>query len=708
MDSSALQSAALALLRSAVGDPQAQFHEGQFQAIEHLVSRRGPLLVVQRTGWGKSNVYYITCKLLRDAGAGPTLVVSPLLSLMRNQITAAERIGLRAARITSEEKNREVWKQIRDELLAGKIDVLLISPERLGNETFLRETLYPIAAQIGMLVIDEAHCISDWGHDFRPDYRRITRIIQALPRNLPIVATTATANDRVVEDLKHQLGSGLTIFRGVLARPSLCLQNIHLPGHIPRLSWLAQTLPQLPGSGVIYTLTIRDARTVSKWLRYNQIDAVPYWGGMEDELERPGIREEIEKRLLDNRIKALVATTALGMGFDKPDLAFVIHYQLPGSVIHYYQQVGRAGRSLETAYGILLHGQEEREIIDHFIESAFPPRRHVEALVRTLEAAPEGLSSYELQSKLNFSFGLVNKALKLLSLESPAPVVRQGNFWKATPTMLTSAFWERVDRLTELRRYEQAQMHEYARSKDCLMRFQAWALDDPYAMPCGRCSNCLGRELLPVLCPPKLNACAAQFLKRLSQPIEPRKRWPNGAFPKYGFSGTIAEELAVQPGRALSIWGDSGWGALVRDGKYEKQHFDNELVEAMARMITDWKPTKTPCWVTAVPSLTHPLLVSNFAHRLAKHLGIPFRACVHKPAATPAQKEMQNSFQQAHNLDGAFQIDQSLILAGPVLLFDDMVDSGWTFTVVGALLRQAGVSAILPVALAVTSKTEHD
>jgi len=257
MHPSSLNDTALALLRAGVANPDAQFREGQFEAIEHLVSRRGPLLLVQRTGWGKSNVYYIAAKLLRNAGSGPALIISPLLSLMRNQIAAAERMGLRAARITSEEQNRAVWDKVRDELLAGKIDVLLISPERLGNERFLRESLYPIAGNIGLLVIDEAHCISDWGHDFRPDYRRIMRIVQSLPRNLPILATTATANNRVVADLKQQLGSALTVVRGILARPSLCLQNIHLPGHVARLSWLAQAVPRLPGSGVIYTLTVR-------------------------------------------------------------------------------------------------------------------------------------------------------------------------------------------------------------------------------------------------------------------------------------------------------------------------------------------------------------------------------------------------------------------------------------------------------------------
>jgi ATP-dependent DNA helicase RecQ len=483
MHVSEIQAAALSLLQRSVGDETAQFRDGQFQAIEHLVSRRGPLLVVQRTGWGKSNVYYIACKLLRDRGAGPTLIISPLLALMRNQIAAAERMGVRARRITSEEESRAAYDEIRQELLAGNIDALLISPERLANEGFLAQMLYPIAGRIGMLVVDEAHCISDWGHDFRPDYRRITRLIQGLPKNLPILATTATANDRVITDLKQQLGGELTISRGALTRPSLCLQNIEMPGHPARLSWLARTIPELPGSGIIYTLTVRDARMVSKWLRQNKIEALPYWGGMESELDRPGVRAEIETRLLENRTKALVATTALGMGFDKPDLGFVIHYQLPGSVIHYYQQVGRAGRGMNKAYGVLLHGPEEREIIDHFIQTAFPRRLHVEQILKVLAKSSAGLSILELQRTLNLSFTILNKALKLLSLESPAPVVKQDNRWSVTASPLDNNFWERVHRLTELRRFEQAQMIEYAHSRECLMLFQAAALDDPYAMP---------------------------------------------------------------------------------------------------------------------------------------------------------------------------------------------------------------------------------
>jgi ATP-dependent DNA helicase RecQ len=704
-----LQNRAVALLRQSVGNPQANFRSGQLEAIAHLLERRGPLLVVQRTGWGKSNVYFIAAKLLREQHAGPTLIISPLLALMRNQIAAAERAGIRAVRVTSEEKNRDDWARIRDELLADRVDALLISPERLGNEEFVQTMLQPVAARIGLLVVDEAHCISDWGHDFRPDYRRITRILQSLPPNIRMLATTATANDRVVADLKSQLGATLTVQRGKLARASLQLQNIFLPGEIARLAWLAHTLPKLPGSGVIYTLTIHDARTVAAWLRENGIDAESYWGGLDEELGQPGVRERLEERLLRNELKTLVATTALGMGFDKPDLAFVIHYQLPGSVVHYYQQVGRAGRALPDAFAVLLGGGGDSDITDHFIETAFPPRELVEKILAQLAAAPEGLALGELQIKLNAPRGRLEHALKLLSLESPAPLLKLDNHWKRTAAPLAPAFWERVERLTRLRKHEQARMLEYLRARVCLMQFLARELDEHDAPPCGRCAVCRGTQLLAEDFPAEFAERAAHFLRRTHHPVKPRKLWPKDAFKAYPFSGKISPELSAEEGRVLAIWGDAGWGQLVREGKYphgHATHFDDRLVVAAVEMIGIGNPQPRPAWVTCVPSLHHATLVADFAGRLARALHLPFHSTLRKVRATPPQKEMQNSFQQAHNLDGAFAVERGADFTKPVLLVDDMVDSGWTFTVCAALLRQAGSGPVFPVALAQTSKSD--
>ena len=355
---------ALELLRAGTGQPDAAFRRGQEDAIRNVVEGPGRMLVVQRTGWGKSSVYFIAAKLLREADRGPALLVSPLLALMRNQLAAAERMGVRSATIDS--TNKDGWEEVERDVVEGRVDILLISPERLGNQRFVERVLEVVSDRISLFVVDEAHCVSDWGHDFRPDYRRIGRIVQGMPPNLRLLATTATANDRVVEDIRAVFGRSLPISRGSLDRPSLALQTIRMRGQAERMAWLAEVLPTLPGTGIVYALTIRDAEQVAAWLRSCGIRAQSYTGSTGQD------RPALEQALLDNELKVLVATSALGMGFDKPDLGFVIHYQAPGSVVAYYQQVGRAGRALDRAFGVLLAGAEDTNITSWFIDTAFP------------------------------------------------------------------------------------------------------------------------------------------------------------------------------------------------------------------------------------------------------------------------------------------------------------------------------------------------
>lgn len=689
-----MQEQARALLRQALDDPRADFRNGQWECIAALLGRKR-LLVVQRTGWGKSMVYFLATRMLRDQGAGVALLISPLLSLMRNQILAAERIGIRAATINSSNINE--WDRVQQQLHDGVVDILLISPERLANDGFRENVLLPVAHEIGLFVVDEAHCISDWGHDFRPDYRRIVRVLQALPANIPVLATTATANDRVVKDVANQLGN-LQIERGSLVRESLRLQNIWLSSPVARMAWLAAYLPRIPGSGIVYTLTIRDAERVAQWLRQNHIDAWAYHSNVEN-------REELESRLLSNQIKALVATVALGMGFDKPDLGFVVHFQRPGSVVHHYQQVGRAGRAMKSAFGILLGGREDVDITNFFIQNAFPPQMHVEQILSALNTADNGLSVPMLEQQLNLKRGEIAKTLKYLSVESPAPVVKQGPRWYATPVDYAMD-QEAIDQLCNLRRAEQQEMLDYMQTGNCLMQFLARALDDPHAGPCGRCANCVGHPLLPTAVDTDLANAAAQFLRRSHQIIEPRKRWPSGvAFPEYGFSGMISRDRLAEEGRGLCLWGDAGWGEMVKQGKLQDGRFNDELLEACAVMIETWQPQPVPQWLACVPSLNLITAerVSDFAKRLAARLEIPFVACMRKIKANPPQNEMQNSFLKARNLDGVFQIDDSSLPEGAALLIDDMVDSRWTFTVVAALLRSGGCPAVFPVALAMSS-----
>jgi ATP-dependent DNA helicase RecQ len=689
-------SCALDLLRRGAGQPGAQFREGQEEAIRHIVEGKGRLLVVQKTGWGKSFVYFIATKLLRDAdpGSGPALLISPLLALMRNQIAAAERMGVRAATINSD--NEEQWSEVEGALHRNEVDILLISPERLANEHFRTEVLSRLGGKVSLMVVDEAHCISDWGHDFRPHYRLLQRVIEQLPPNQRLLATTATANDRVMEDLRNVLGPNLHISRGDLNRPSLTLQTIRLPSQAERMAWLTDQLPKLPGSGIVYTLTVRDAEQVSTWLKSRRLNVESYTSETGDR------RPELEQMLLDNRVKALVATLALGMGFDKPDLAFVIHYQAPGSVVAYYQQVGRAGRALRSAYGILLSGAEETEITDYFIRSAFPTRKEVQQVLDAIEKSRNGLSLYELLAQVNISQGRAKKALDLIELEPEAPIVKEGSRWQLTTGTLSDDFWRRADRLTALRSEEQRQMQEYVRLQSGHMQFLIQALDgDPGTV------GAPSLPFLPAEPPEELVREAVAFLRRTNLPIEPRKKWPNGGLPKCGLKGQIDPSTQAQPGKALCVWGDAGWGGLVRQGKYTDKRFADELVQACVKMIHEWSPRPAPAWVTAIPSLRHPELVPDFARRLAKALNLPYHAVLRKTERRPEQKAMANSTQQARNVDGSLAIDRATqVPSGPVLLVDDMVDSRWTLTTAAWLLQSRGSGAVFPLALADTGHDE--
>ena len=665
------------------------FRNGQEEAIRHLVEGRGRLLVVQKTGWGKSAVYFITAKLLREEGFGPTLLVSPLLALMRNQILAAKRMGVRSIRITSD--NTSEWDECVRALKRDKVDVLLIAPERFANDEFRRDVLMQIAPRVPMLVIDEAHCLSDWGHDFRPDYQRIVRIARLLPRNARLLGTTATANNRVMSDLGRVLGSDLKVMRGDLHRPSLKLQTIRLPSQAERLAWLAANVPRIEGHGIIYTLTVRDAERVAEWLQGRGIEVEAYTG--QTGAERP----ELEQALLDNDLKALVATTALGMGFDKPDLGFVIHFQAPGSAIAYYQQVGRAGRALSAAYGVLLSGYEETDVVEHFISTAFPTPEEVSGIVRALDNAPRGLSVPELLAEVNISKGRIEKALKLLALESPAPVVKVDRKWKLTAADLSDGFWRRTERLTRLRKAEMEQMQAYAGLETGHMRFLIEALD-------GDAGTCEEPDLrdLPATVSTALVGEAVRFQKRRTLDIEPRKRWPAGGLPRYGARGTIAPHLQMERGMALSAWGDAGWGSVVKQGKHTDGHFADELVEACYDLVQSWSPRPAPKWVTCNPSDSTPSPVPDFAERLANRLGLPFRHSLQKSRATAEQRAMQNSSQQALNLDGALTVALRPVPSAPVLLVDDLVGSKWTFTIAAWLLRSNGCGPVWPLALAST------
>ncbi len=687
-----VSTAALDQLRRMLG-PEAVFRTGQPEAIEAVTRDGGRVLLVQRTGWGKSAVYFIATQLLRERGAGPTLLVSPLLALMRNQIDMAARIGVRAETINS--TNPDEFETIVRRLANDEIDLLLVSPERFANERFREEMLPVIAHTVGLLVIDEAHCISDWGHDFRPDYRRIVRVLESLPAHVPVLCTTATANDRVIADITEQLGGRLQTSRGTLDRESLALAVADAPSQAERMAWLAQTIPGLDGSGIVYVLTIADGERLATFLRRRGIDAEAYSGATDND-----DRVRLEQALIANELKVLVATSALGMGFDKPDVGFVIHYQSPGSPIAYYQQVGRAGRALAHAPAVLLCGVEDREIQDYFIETAFPPREQAEAIVGILASAdgsgPTSLN--ELMAAVNVRRSRLESMLKVLEVEGAVARERGGYVRTARPWTYPS---ERVDHITALRRHEQEAMRRYARHDGCLMEFLRRELDDPGAEPCGRCMVCTATPLR-VEVAPEQRAAAREHLRGSDLFVEPRKQWPSGMTGAGSPKGRIAEEERPEVGRALSVVGDGGWGRLVAQGRGEDERFAEDLVAASAELLTRrWAPEPAPGWATCVPSMTHPDLVPDFARRLAAAVGLPFHEVVRKVGQNQPQGTMRNSAQQVRNVWDAFEVDElGAASRDPVLLVDDLADSRWTLTMVSRALRQAGSGPVLPFVLA--------
>ncbi|MEV0948460.1 DEAD/DEAH box helicase [Rhodococcus sp. NPDC049939] len=681
------------LLRELAGE-HAVLREDQWTAIEALVVRRKRALVVQRTGWGKSAVYFIAAKLLRTLGHGPTIIVSPLLALMRNQVAAAERAGVRAATINS--GNVTEWEDIHARVAEKKLDVLLISPERLNNPDFRDQVLPSLAADAGLVVVDEAHCISDWGHDFRPDYRRIRTLIAELGEGIPVLATTATANDRVVSDVSTQLGVGgaeTVVLRGGLERDSLHLSVVQIPEAAARAAWLAEKLDSLPGSGIIYALTVSSAQDLASLLAERGHRVCAYTG-QTDATER----EALEQDLLGNRIKALVATSALGMGFDKPDLGFVVHVGAPPSPISYYQQVGRAGRSTDRAEVILLPGSEDRQIWSYFASVAFPQEHVVRRVIEVLERdRPQSTPALEPLVELNRA--RLEMVLKVLDVDGAVRRVRGGWVGTGEPWTYDAGRYARLDHARES---EQQAMIDYQRITTCRMAFLREQLDDPglasSASECGRCDNCTGVHRDPVVDAETVQRTRSR-LERPGVDLTPRKQWPVG-LSKLGvkLSGKITD--GPEPGRILGRLSDLGWGQRLRALLDEPDGpAPDDVLKACIEVLASWDWAERPTSVMAMDSATHPALAASLAGRLAdvgrlQNLGILRLRPGHPPVSAA------NSPYRVAGLVDAWEHPRIPDGTGPVLLIDTLTDSGWTLTMAARTLRTSGVRSVLPFALA--------
>ncbi len=723
-------------LREGTGNASAKFQLGQLEAILDLAVLGKRRLIMERTGWGKSMVYFLATRLLGELhpDCGPTLIFSPLLSLMRNQKEHAEKLGLKVECLNSElDRNEKIQLtvQLRD------YDLILLSPEQLANPQ-----VEPWIARCNprLIVVDEAHCISDWGHDFRPDYRRIRTLVENLPGGVPVVALTATANQRVRTDIAKLLGD-LAPSSGKLRRDSIRLQAIQVDTDAERLALLVEAIRQTPGKGIVYCLTVRTAVQVAEWLRSQGIEAESYHGKIsnkpdEADEENRNERQQLEDRLLDEKgsLRCLVATQALGMGFDHPKLTFVIHFERPQSVIHYAQQVGRAGRKLAdgAARGLLLTHEHDDRVAEFFIRNGFP---RFDDLITVMEAVREnqedndyGMGALEssIRASANMPKERVDQCLKYMAVMDAPPVrrkkdttaggyVRQAAPWKwiLTGKPLEPEHAHRA-RVAQARHADLGKMQKYQAHDGCLMAFLSQALDDSDQTPCGRCAVCDPNFAMLTTPSPVLVSAAEKLILETALVLPCNKEVPwrlektatelnptrgkkrNGSPALY-----VKYELQAEAGRALSRWMDMGWGELVRQGKQKDRYFSNKLVDACAGLIQDrWRPHPEIKWVTCVPSLRNPELVSNFAARLAKRLGLPFSPAATKIRETEPQKRMRCDETQLRNITGAFAVDKALVRRDGVLLIDDVVSSSWTFTVVAAQLRRAGSGPVFPFALA--------
>lgn len=684
---SSVENQASKILKESYGS-EAKFRDGQLEAILSVVEKK-KTLVVQKTGWGKSVVYFIATKILREQGAGPTIIVSPLLALMKNQIDSAAVLGINAVTINSD--NKDIWEELYATL--DSYDAIIISPERLSNEVFM--SYLAEIPNIQLFVVDEAHSISDWGHDFRPDYQRIVRLIDNFPADVAILGTTATANNRVIVDIKKQLGNDLVVVRGDLIRENLAIQINARQNREERLAWLAQSLSVggdlENGQGIIYCLTKRDCETVSGFLKRKGISVEAYYSGLKDELGNDLAQKHLQD-FDDGKIRVLVATIKLGMGYDKSDIQFVIHYQLPQNLISYYQQIGRAGRDGKKAYAILFHGNEDEDILNFFIEGA---QAKPELLSTIMDFTVNGAKFNEMLPKINVQYGKLGDALKYLLVHEY--IYKDGPVYRRN---INATFNDETERLKQgelnvVRYRELAKLKEFLSTENCYMKFVADELDAPDKKEkCGICRNCVGTEIIATSIDDNTINEARAFLKNRHGKIIPRKMWGTG--------GRIAKDRLMEEGWILSDDYYSEIGQKVKQEKYTEEHFSDELVSLSKNYIQDKVKQNQIDTVMAVPSLRRPDLVPDFARDLAEALSQPYEIAILKTELAAEQKALLNSAQQQENIENSISIDPVKVFDRTILLVDDMVDSKWTFTVITAKLLDAGAKVVFPFALVKT------
>lgn len=664
-------------------DDRAIFRDGQYEAIESVFTHKRSL-VVQRTGWGKSLVYFMSTKINRENGAGFTIVISPLLVLMKNQFEAANKLGLNCCILNSETKDKR--KIDIEGIKRNQYDLVFITPETLfSNEIYNELPNF----RIGLFVIDEAHCISDWGHDFRLEYCKLNQVIKILPSQVPILATTATANNRVVADLEKQLGSNVYISRGCLHRESLAIQVLRMKDKAERYAWILKNINSLPGSGIIYCLTTNDCDYLAEFLSKNGILAESYHASLEQDR-----CQEIEKRFYHNKIKVIVATIKLGMGYDKEDIGFIIHFQRPANIVNYYQQIGRAGRNIDYANIFLMSGKEDEEIHDYFINTAFPTFEEAQEVVDLLENISD-LTLGFIQSRINIKKNRLAKTL--IFLENEGIIFKdKSKYSRSTKKFVYNKDY--YNSIIEIRRKEQEDMRKLIKNDICYSKFIINSLDDMTDIKCGKCSNCLGKEIISSKLTIDEKQKAAEYINSKTLAIIPRKQWATTSKTKQ-----TKIEFQNEIGICLSKYGDVGYGEIIKNCKTNKIDYPIEIVNRSVEVLKPLIKEHNIKYATYVPSLRNDMF-AKFAKKVVAECGIKLIEPI-KKVSNWQQKTMQNSSHQCYNALISYEVNSALPKE-PIILMDDMVDSKWTLTVCGYKLRENGCTAVYPFALTDSSQKD--
>jgi ATP-dependent DNA helicase RecQ len=675
-----------------IAGPEAKPRADQVEAVLALLVAKRRTLVVQHTGWGKSAVYWIAANVVRRQGKGIVLVVSPLLALMRNQVQSANKAGLRAETLNS--SNTDDWSDIERKIINNEVDIVFVSPERLANPRFTREVMSVVQDRLGLLVIDEAHCISSWGHDFRPDYQRIACLLMQNPTT-PVLCTTATASKRVTKDVANQLGGDTFVLRGQLARESLHLAVVEGLEPVEHYAWVSDALNTLQGSGIIYTLTVDKVQKLTEFLQTQGHNVEAYYGAVPTQE-----RLEIEDGLMRNKLKAVVATSALGMGYDKPDLAFCIHVGCPGSPIDYYQQVGRAGRALEHAVVALVTDQRaDKRIWEWFATSNIPKHHEAEAILKFLDSKDGEAKTTEIMAAATLTRPRAELLLKILAVDEA--IERTDNGWKSLHAEWIFDDAKYQDLIAE-RRADAVRMAQYASATECLETQLRIALDDDIdpSTKCGRCSVCTG--ILPYGLPStpdrEAKVKAQAFLRGVDHVIENRKQWPKD-FIVDGVpirNTRIAAEHQSREGRTLAYADDAAWGHEIETVRFDG-HLNDELKKGIDELFARWKPEVNA--IVAVPSSSRPVLITDMANYLAKQMGIPIIDAL--ACKSPTKKSGKLGFaERPKDVAKRISLKSSTgLIDAHVLLIDDSCYTRWTLTISGAHLRTGGAKSVTPFTL---------